>query len=962
MSFKINSQTNSTSNLQTHTLNSEVARDASSTIHDPDVGPFLEISKTYPQLEQEYGCTQIITGLPLINIIQDQIPVALSLCTMKNPQFPTQVMGEKSEYFELLNRFFTLLSLFKNGGNETNILSFLYNCIFVIDKISTEQNNPHLYKYSEIILKFAKLLKTGRHDLLSKNARHFNIGDQNFSNSEKYRIAVKSYQLMNRVIDSHFIISGHTSLRYWNKIEPIVSNSRHQDMLKISKLNKESFQNRNTLSFKNKCTITNLFKNLWLQFYVENDQFLSALKNMVYDDLQQNYLKVIQSREVDKICQVKVNSSSGTQVLQDLYDDSFDQQYVQKNCEVYKQFLPRVLELTQWLLASHENLLKRAIIFKEFHFFIKFGDLSGLEKKLSNLKNFTTKNLEDILFSEIEIFIDQKSKDINLIKNVSNSLTEDNLRSIYGYFADTENYHKKSKILVQSLFEGPLEFAQKCQNDLFIFPPLTVSNSKFKPSLQPAQKNRENTTASTTTITSIPKTTSTQEATPQSFVDEKAVTIHPMLQHLQITRDGAALSLKELRKGCKKDMGIEKTLINAQNQLDDLLCTLLRFVEVSSKPLTRPQVHAFIIDCVTHATLMSEQMLAALCLSCSEKKPEVSHDLYYILLNCKFKAGPLPTHLRQWVQNANKGEILVRDLNECAIGISPLQNLLAKTKLFIEGNNAFSAQELLSDTIEYCKNAGGLVHAMQIQINAAKSKPLDHQKEFADDFNTPFSLLCKDLSEKIANGVKIDQSPVIPQNPHLASIRIAIHSLYDQIGTSGLNNVLNNLLLHLETEMSSHSTLHPIYAHAHSAHVLLLGQMIAEEVLLDRIDHCMLSYTGADHDLFAMAETLRMTDKDFTQPELDFLKKAKAVRQLVRYPENFDSLSNKNNIPILKATLSASLEIAQGQKCTEVCGSQEGYQLISNKNTSQKLQKVLNYIAKEIEVLSSVLAKIINKK
>jgi hypothetical protein len=358
---------------------------------------------------------------------------------------------------------------------------------------------------------------------------------------------------------------------------------------------------------------------------------------------------------------------------------------------------------------------------------------------------------------------------------------------------------------------------------------------------------------------------------------------------------------------------------------------------------------------------MSEQMLAALSRSSNDKDLEASHDLYYLLLNCKFKAGPLATSLREWVQNANKGEILVRNLDECAIGISPLQNLLVKTKLFVEGSGAFSAEEIVSEAVEYCKNAGQLVHAMQIQINAAKPKPFNNQNKLADDFNDGFSLLCKELSEKIAEGMKIEESSII-ENSHLVSIRKSLLALSERSGTFCLNNVLNNLLLHLETEVSSHSILYPINAHTHCAHVLLLDQMIAEEVLLSQIDECALSYFGDDHDLFAMAETRGMTDKDFTQAELDFLKRGKAVRQLVRYPENFDSKNNQNGILTLKATLSTSLELAQGQKFTDVAGSEKGFLLTSNKATSQKLQKIQTYIAKDIEILSSILAKIANKK
>lgn len=938
--------TNTTSTCSTTTIQLNAAQADAHTITTPQVQDhdwetFKAIAQMYYDMEKDLKATSILTAVPLINLVQDQIGIVLNNCCNTEPNFPTRVLGKKAGQQELLKEFFLSLDQFKTKKNQEAIVDFLNACLI---KMYDSKNN-NMMQYTFALDPMIKLFESQRLDLFHKNSRHFVKGDQHSSNAEKYRIAVKSHQYLHRVIDFHYCIVGFETTNYINKYLHETNGNIVKEISKLSKLNIEILLNNTSLKKEHQCAISRLFKNLWDEFDKDNALFIEKLMEVFHFDIRDNYLNVIQSPAVDKICQTKMSHG----VFQNMGDDSFDSQYVQKNYEVYEQFLPRIVEVTRWLASIHEKLSKRALLLREFHFFIKYGDLNRLTEKLSKLKSPSYKKQEEILLEEIEIFVAKKRTDTQMAINIVSTINTCKLMPLYNFFLHAEDFHKKSNCVLSVLFDDALEFAQRRKNDLFIFPPETVSNIRPNQT-RPTKQTGPNTNQVTTTPKSSSKAVSTPEIPSLTVEDEKMKGMYPLLECLQGAQGSAATSFRDLCLGCKKDMGIEKALRNAQNQLNGLLSTMLRLTEGSQKPLTRPEVHAFVIDAVSHATLMSEQMLLALCLSTNDNKPESTHDLYFILLNCKFKGGSFPQKLRKWIQEANRGEILVRNLDECALGNSPLQNLLAKTKLFVEGSDAFTAEEILSETIEFCRNAGRLVHALQIQINAAKAKP---QKNVSENFINAFSSLCKKLSEQVKE-IKLSPST---ENAFTHSLRKTLHG-HSEKTEIPLNNALNNLLLHLETEMASHATLHPIFAHAHCSHVLLLNQMIAEEVLLTLINHSMVSsYFGEDHNLFAMAELLGMTQKDFTPDELDFLKRGKAVRQLVRYPESCDMLNAKNSI---KDTVQQSAELASSQKYTEFHGG-EGFQLPSNSKLAQKLESIKKVIAKDVEILGSVLAKIIKK-
>ncbi len=999
MSFKIEDTTNSISIISNPQIQDLINPPIITTPPievDPDLEPFITFSNDYFNLiSDELGCPSIHKGIPLINLLQDQIPISLNRCCYVDHEFPNRVLRtdsyDEKQYksSDLLEKFLTCILHFKSGQNKKEIVDFLTKCMEKMAEASEEKKNDFSSKnildpilFVDMFLPYTNLFLTGRIDLLSKELCYFITKDQELSNPEKFRVAVKSYQLLCRCIETYGVISLNKFLIYFKSFETKVNFNEKIKLAEISQLNLEVLQKNNILKRENKCSIISLFKRLSNELHDENTQFVQKFTELFSLDIDDNYLPIIQSDSVDKICQTKINYRKNKNGFSDdVKDDSFDQNYVQKNRTIYEQFLPRIVEATQWVTDKNKRLSKIAFILREFHFFIKFGNLESLNQKLSNLKEHSFKNVEEVLFEEIQLFTENKLKDFGLIKNISETISSKGLRSIYSLLQDVESFHKTSIHIVSALFDGPIEFARNCQRDLYIFTPkientlppqsnqtsskgkkptLTISSSQTTSS-KPSKSTSSNQIKTTLPISPSPRTPpkpSNQITLPQQSIDKTAMDTDPLLCHLQNTQNNAADSFFELSKGWKMGSGVDKAIGNAQNQLQDLLHAMLRLMEMSNKPLSKSQVHACVIDLISHATLMSEQMLFALNLASNESNAEKTHNLYNILLRCKFKAGPLSTDLRNWVREANGGEILVRNLDECTLGVSSLQNLLVKTKCLIEGSDAFSAQDILLDAIAFCKNAGELTYALQIQINAAKNKPSNNTSN-ADDFIIEFSSFCKELSKKVTNEIKMDATPSQNNPSDTSVLRNSIEVLSQLSGVCGLNNVLNNLLVHLETEMASHSNLQPIYAHLHCSQVLLLNQMIGEAVLLKLIDHCFLFYYGDDHDLFAMATLLGMTEKHFTSQELEFLKKGRAVRQIVRYPENFDIPTNKNGIFSLKTTVLDAMDLAKGQKINETYRSDEGFKISSNANTNKKLKNIKSYVATDVAILSSILLKII---
>jgi hypothetical protein len=215
---------------------------------------------------------------------------------------------------------------------------------------------------------------------------------------------------------------------------------------------------------------------------------------------------------------------------------------------------------------------------------------------------------------------------------------------------------------------------------------------------------------------------------------------------------------------------------------------------------------------------------------------------------------------------------------------------------------------------------------------------------------------------------RIVVAPTLPLSDMPASIQLKeIRTLLEsELGTAfnaTLDNILQNLLVHLETEIESNAHLEPIEASLHLSNVLLLDQMIVEAVLIDSIHSKMLDLSQEDenqHDLFALVQKLQI-EKLFSSEELDFLKSGKTSRQFIRYPASYSKPRTAkgplSRLDKMLDLLTWGRTLANQQSAREeLRGFTSG-----NRETAKKLQEVKAFAANDVRLLSSIVKKVLSK-
>jgi len=418
-----------------------------------------------------------------------------------------------------------------------------------------------------------------------------------------------------------------------------------------------------------------------------------------------------------------------------------------------------------------------------------------------------------------------------------------------------------------------------------------------------------------------------------------------------------------------KGLGAKEALKDAQMHFNSLLVSFYDFLHRPAGLLCRNQALHYMIDWIRHGSLAVEQMLSALDLQSNhlrrqdEVNEHISHDLFSLLVSCKFSSKPLSASFRKWILDHNYGEILIRSPNQAELGNTPLERLIAKIHLFNQGSDAFSIQNILSDVLKFIKGT--------VKLSSEIGKRLSIEQATQQGFATlqeNLLRLCRILSENFESMEisKEMQNTPISLRQMIISPLTALKNQYSSTEIEKkIDNLFNHLISQLETEMNRQTHLNPLSALNHCNNALLHNQMIVEEVL-----SCLMNISidpdffedVQTHDLLAMAKKCQMAESDFTPEELGFLTRGRMTRKMTRYPASYSRIPKKQRLQSMKKIEQAigwANSLSSRQKFTQFHEPDNSFRLAGE--TGANLEKLKAFINQDIEIAGSILTKVLQK-
>jgi hypothetical protein len=757
--------------------------------------------------------------------------------------------------------------------------------------------------------------------------------------------------------------------------------SQNIPLLIKNQLNKEE---RLTVLQKKDLMIT--LKSLFRSHLRELSFFFTSFTRCFCGDLLENYIPIVGSKEVDWI------SFTADEQIATRQFDVYNRNYVQQHVEVYKNFIPRVEELKDWLIDSSGKLMETILLCQYFYLYLCLGDLARLRQRLEAETKGDSRQAKAILFEEINAFAKRCKSDRPLQEKVIEILCDTALTahtSLYRIFDRAHSLFSNIHIYSAAILDGPLTFAKKFSSHLFdhtVAPSLaSLSPSSSKP---PALSRNKGKTRPLTSADQDDKTllgSSESSKAPSAFKSKPAQPISsPILfeERLQTLKEGMLETLSELQKQ-PKGFGMVEALGNVKAHWCNMLCVWKRLID-RKESLSDQEFAAFILDIVREGSLVVEQSLTALDCSSNEIKDQseltdhLTHDLVNLLFRCSFHNGILPHQIRNWIHELNRGEILLRDLTECSIDGSDVEKLLTKARLLIEEKDVFKRDAVHSHLIQYFNKVGMICLELQKQIGSdcffkpkrfiEKVQAL--QANFKEISNTLETTL---VIPKVVENLDLlsTAKPVKIAYSELEGIGQSIAALTEQAPfstiVSNLNDLHNNLFLQLGQELEFHSSLQPIDGHLHLSKVCLLDQLIAERFLLNLLDALNIDYdlTAIDHDLSQLVRALGMKKKDFSALEWDFLSNGKAVRLLTRYPASHSTFQKSKagkpaQLPMEKS-IHAAINMSQRKVFAKENPLESGYAL-GDPKVDKEMKVIKQIVLTDLKLLSSILGKVMQEK
>lgn len=899
-----------------------------------------------------------ISALPLFDLVIKDFYFFFNECEELDPQFFQKVLANPhAEMGHLLGDFIKKLNAFRRNGDSVSILNLLNKIAPFIEKIKLQEgahgsNIPQLFELYRMAFALEKP------EYFEKSAGFFLQPDHRLTPMERFQVALQSMQCLLDAFNLSDQLLRATS-EVWVNDKGL---SDHPPSLQSwLDFNTEILMKSPELSRATKVAVGRAIERVLKDIVDVHNLFAHCSVNFFSNDISNHYSPVIKSNQAkDLMINGEEESSS------DRKEKCFT--FLRNHRFILENFVPYAREMYVLMIKSATQNRECGSKLNDISIYLRFGDLGNLERRLKE-ERLAPCRVERILFEEISRFSENLKKDPTLYREALKFvLSHKIVTEMRSYCIKYESLYDEFLQLLQGAIEGPLKSAEAYQHDLFIF---AASSDLY------AQRSF----AKRASVDEVGEEETEESTVDSDFKIEKEGTLgeaeqSPLPQfttneYLQQSQEKIKLSFQNLMVNCR-GLGTEEALIDARSHFENIHCTLGRFFHLAQKPISSNELISFVIDSVRYGTLASEQMLTALLRESNLIQTQemledfLSHDLYYLLLNCQCKGAPLSGQLRKWIQEISKGEILVRNLNQCSFGKSSLESLLHKVSLLIQGNSPFTPQEIFVDVISYLKKAADLWNSLEVQIHASKEVQNSSQPLQEQSFK-PFSLLCRGILDQF-NPLQIAQDRLEDSYPQVAFIRQHIQDFQEKFDDSTpiFENVLQNFLAHLNFELCRQPYLQPFEGHLHLCNVLLIDQMVAEETLLNLLSLCKnkLHLDHSNHALLDLVLELGIKKKDFNPLELAFLKRGKATRRLVRYSASYDvkyPKGKKGPIPKQMVNLVNVAKIMSAkQQIGELPSLEVGFQW-GNRKDAAKFDQIKALARSDVEVLESILAKVFKK-
>jgi len=636
-----------------------------------------------------------------------------------------------------------------------------------------------------------------------------------------------------------------------------------------------------------------------------------------------------------------------------------------KNRNLWEAFLPLVIEYRDVTDDAVQNFEKIFVILKYFPLYLHLGDLNRLQERI---EQDPSQDRSVIIREEIQAFATNKKSQLEVLKFLKDQKNQ-SIAELYKAVVDRKKKLSDMHSSLHSFLDPAIATTQELSPFLFQekepqieagtleekgSAPKKMHHEKVPKAHPRKQKNREvlkledldenHGLERSEAAMPVAKTSSTR---PRPLTFE---------QRLQGLKTGMISSLDLFRKNKEcNQFGVVEALTNCEVHWECLLSSMKKLIEAEGA-MSNPELFSIVIDVVRESSLVIEQMMAALERKSNNVKDKaahkklLTHNLLQMLWSCKFKHGTLPPEVRTWIRQMNYGEIVSRDLRDCKIDGTYAEKLLTKARLIGVNSTTFSQKEVIAHTIEYFKRTGLICFELQKNMLGIHDKisPLEvNFLAFCAEIDTLFSVESTPVEKSSNYDVQGITSPII-EFRRLVPMREV---------QSSLDNVLSNLCLQLQAEMNLHATLEPIDAYRHMSKIILLNQMIAEQYLLNLHDALNISYdlSKVDHDLATLVTSLGMTENDFSKKEWDFLSQGKPLRMLVRYPDSYNTVYEKEG-PVqlrLEKAVRDALIFSRSQVFQKGNVTDEGFTV-----ASKNFNDIKSVVTNDLDTLTKILKKV----
>lgn len=627
--------------------------------------------------------------------------------------------------------------------------------------------------------------------------------------------------------------------------------------------------------------------------------------------------------------------------------------------EVLYEFIKKVQEIKVEYTRYVEKIGDVCFFSRNIYLFFVKGDLKKLATRLKE-DPIRSNRVETILLEELREFYLKSVTDESFSKKIEEFQSYPGFEALRCHRAFEDLRCKVSLAILKltnASLDGPLKVMSQSLDEFTVLQRKnrgeTVVKYSYKQLASPVtqeeevEEGKENEEISESILDAEEK----NEKLLQIHRPNKMLSISESLQkHRMSMRD----HLKVLT--CDSKSETQAAIKNAHGHLEDLFCTLFRFF--NQPTISQQAFHSFARNCIAHGTLVVEQMLTALVnesnpkklqeqFSCEKTRNYLSHDLYALLMNCQCKAGFIPSQIRSWIRKNNRGEIFSRDFTKCT-GKSNIHHLLTqlRTKKSDEGS-----QQILQEIFTFLKPIGIIYDHLGMQIQASKG-----QQKGNSELHLIFQKIYSEGVSRIDSLKFAEESNPTEVSAAIQDTIQAIERKYFE-DEFKFTNASENLLMHLKGEMQQQSNLHPIDAHLFLGNILYLNQLIAEDILLNLIPYDKPIDT-TEHNLLTLVKALGCDIKDFTPSELNFLRRGKPLRQLVRYPENYRTGKKKTEAKLERLYRSAK-QMSSKQEMSQLTDMSEGFKVTGR--LQENLQKIRDFAQNDCEILSGILKLILKR-